>query len=159
MRVLLIAILILTTSVAFSQKRTVTIAEDHFGEVNCSYEKTILTETRDTFYLLILSFRNLEYPSLGLMGGIGFNKTNDIKQLIADIKSVMEETNKDKDSNVEFERTLFTVKTSPGGWGKHLRIYEPASKQKSFTVLTHKQAESLIKWLDRIEIGKEPVKK
>jgi hypothetical protein len=159
MRILLLAIFIFITSVTYSQKKTVTITKATFGEVNCVYDKEIIVENRDTTYYLTLVFRNLEYPGLGLMGSIAFSNQYDVRQLIVDMTSVMDETNKDKSSMIEFERALFSVKSMPWGAGKHLRIYEPASKQKSFTVLTHKQAESLIKWLDRIKIGEEPIKK
>lgn len=149
----IIVILFLSIShFLFSQHKKTIINQKKIGPLNCSYNKFINAEKKDTIYALILSFRNAKYTNVNDTKLILIPKNDSLafKELIKNLKEALSAMG--AKTSMTWDKPYYSITISEL---VETMIFGDSTKSNGGYCLIEKtDVGLLIKWLGSFNFGK-----
>jgi len=146
-----IYLLLLFSTCIYAQKKRVNLSKSTIGTISAEYTKSIDLEKNDTLYYVYCGFQNKKYSSISDIKSIFITKDEDLKSLIKDLKTAVNEMGVDK-VNINWTRENYELVLYD--FSNELYILEKPKKGSGYTTLSKKQVEEFIFWLEKIDFGK-----
>jgi hypothetical protein len=149
-KLLALTLLIFCATLINAQTKRIEISQLKISTISAKYTKSINIETKDTAYYVYLGFKNAKYPAITDLKSVFLSTDEDTKNLIKDLKSALPEI--ETKQSIEWKKDLYRLTLYDFSNG--LYIYEKPSKGTGYTVISKKEVENLISWLQSFEFGK-----
>ncbi len=143
---------IIAASNLCSQNKKTTLSQKKIGPLNCSYNKYINTEKKDTIYALLLSFRNAKYTNVNDNKLILIPKNDSLafKELIKNLKQALAEMG--KKTTTTWDKPYYSITISEL---VDTMIFGDSTKSNGgYCLILKADIGILIKWLEGINFGK-----
>jgi hypothetical protein len=141
---------ILFTVAMNAQKKTIDVSSIKIGQISGKYSKVIDLEKNDTLSYVYLGFQNFKYRTISDTRSVFFAKQEDLKSFVEDLKAALPEIGSKQ--NIDWKRQLYSI--SVYDFSSSLYLFERPSKGDGHTIISKKELEKLISWLETIQIGK-----
>lgn len=133
-----------------AQKKTIDVSLIKIGQISGKYSKVIDLEKNDTLSYVYLGFQNFKYKTISDIRSVFFPKQEDLKSFVEDLKTALPEVGSKQ--NIDWKRQLYSI--SVFDFSSNLYLSERPSKGDGYTIISKKELEKLIAWLETIQIGK-----
>lgn len=151
MKTLLLFLMIFAFTNANTQKQTITISKEKINPFDCEYTKIIDKDSGDTLYFILMSFKNMEYPSLDDRQYLDFEHNEDKDAFINDIDSAVSYLD-NKELEMDWSKNKYRVSKYSGS--KNVFVY---AEIKRWTAINKNSAIKLSAWLKSINIGSDVI--
>jgi hypothetical protein len=148
-KILLLALLVLGFGMN-AQKKTVDISKTEIGKLNAKHSLSIDLEKKDTIAYVYLGFQNEKYKSISDRKSILFRNQEEVNAFIKDLKTAFPEM--ETKQNINWKKEKYSI--SLYDFSFEMYLSDKPSSVSGYTLLTKKDVENLITWLEKIQFGK-----
>ena len=142
-------LLLVLTIEGNAQVKRVSISETKIGTVNCLYGMSVDLEKGDTTTYIHLGFQNAKYSSITDIKSIFFvmaTDSNDVSNFVKDLKMALGEM--ESKESISWDKKKYSLTLYD--FSNSLYLREARSDGDGHTMLSKKQVEKLISWLESI---------
>jgi len=143
-------LLLFCTTTILAQTKRIEISKFKVSQISADYSKSINLSTKDTLKYVYLGFQNAEFKSVTDIKSIMFTNQNELDEFVIDLKTALPEM--DTKQNIDWDKKKYSLAIY--NFNSALYLKEGSKYSRGYTMLSKKDVEKLIIWLESIVFEK-----